>query len=220
MTQLVIFDLDGTLLDTLKDLAISTNHALAQNGFPQHDIEAYRFFVGNGITKLIERALPEGYRNEETIFRIRQDFLAYYSHHNTAYTKPYPGIPELTDQLRELGILMAVASNKYHAATVKLIGHYFPAGTFAAVYGQREGVPTKPDPTIVHDILSETGCSPEETLYMGDSRVDMRTAANSGLRSVAVTWGFRPRQELEENGAMFLIDRPEQLLDIIYKSRG
>ena len=117
MTKLVIFDLDGTLLDTLEDLAISTNHALAQNGFPQHDTEAYRFFVGNGITKLMERALPEDQRNEKTVLRVRQDFVDYYSMHNMDYTKPYPGIPELIDDLQKQGLRMAVASNKYQAAT-------------------------------------------------------------------------------------------------------
>ena len=215
MTKLVIFDLDGTLLDTLEDLAISTNQALAQNGFPQHDTEAYRFFVGNGITKLMERALPEDQRNEKTVLRVRQDFVDYYSMHNMDYTKPYPGIPELIDDLQKQGLRMAVASNKYQAATGKLIDRYFPAGTFAAVHGQREEIPPKPDPTIVRNILTETGSTSADTLYVGDSSVDMRTAANSGLRSVAVTWGFRPRKELEENGAMFVIDRPEQLLEIV-----
>ena len=215
MTKLVIFDLDGTLLDTLEDLAISTNHALAQNGFPQHDTEAYRFFVGNGITKLMERALPEDQRNEKTVLRVRQDFVDYYSMHNMDYTKPYPGIPELIDDLQKQGLRMAVASNKYQAATGKLIDRYFPAGTFAAVHGQREEIPPNPDPTIVRNILTEPGFTSADTLYVGDSSVDMRTAANSGLRSVAVTWGFRPRKELEENGAMFVIDRPEQLLEIV-----
>ena len=120
MTKLVIFDLDGTLLDTLEDLAISTNHALAQNGFPQHDTEAYRFFVGNGITKLMERALPEDQRNEKTVLRVRQDFVDYYSMHNMDYTKPYPGIPELIDDLQKQGLRMAVASNKYQAAAIFL----------------------------------------------------------------------------------------------------
>ena len=135
--------------------------------------------------------------------------------HNMDYTKPYPGIPELIDDLQKQGLRMAVASNKYQTATGKLIDRYFPAGTFAAVHGQREEIPPKPDPTIVRNILTETGSTSADTLYVGDSSVDMRTAANSGLRSVAVTWGFRPRKELEENGAMFVIDRPEQLLEIV-----
>lgn len=215
MIKLIIFDLDGTLLNTLEDLVVSTNHALAQNGFPQHELSEYRYFVGNGITKLTERALPEDQRSEETIMKVRQDFVNYYSEHNMDRTKPYPGIPELIEQLKAQKISMAVASNKYQAATAKLIAHYFADGTFATVYGQRDNVPAKPDPTVVYNILGETGYTREETLYIGDSSVDMRTAANSGLRSVAVTWGFRPRQELEENGAVYIIDHPEQLLEII-----
>ncbi len=215
MIKLIIFDLDGTLLNTLEDLAISTNHALAQNNYPQHELSEYRYFVGNGITKLTERALPEDQRSEETILKVRQDFVNYYSEHNMDRTKPYPGIPELIDQLKKRHICMAVASNKYQAATAKLVAHYFAEGTFATVYGQRDNVPTKPDPTVVYNILAETGYTRDETLYVGDSSVDMRTAANSGLRSVAVTWGFRPRKELEENGAVYIIVRPEQLLDIV-----
>lgn len=129
MIKLIIFDLDGTLLNTLEDLAISTNHALAQNNYPQHELSEYRYFVGNGITKLTERALPEDQRSEETILKVRQDFVNYYSEHNMDRTKPYPGIPELIDQLKKRHICMAVASNKYQAATAKLVAHYFDEGT-------------------------------------------------------------------------------------------
>lgn len=214
-TKLIIFDLDGTLLDTIDDLAAATNHALKLNGFPIHERAAYRYFVGNGITKLVERALPEASRDEATIVHVRQDFVAYYSDHNTDLTKPYPGIEALVAELQRRGIRMAVASNKYQAATVKLIARFFPEGTFDVVFGQREGIEPKPDPTIVFDILKQVVIAPDATLYMGDSKVDMQTAANSGLRSVGVTWGFRPRAELEEHGATFIIDRPEQLLDLL-----
>ena len=181
-TKLIIFDLDGTLLDTIDDLAAATNHALKLNGFPTHERAAYRYFVGNGITKLVERALPEASRDEATIVRVRQDFVAYYSDHNTDLTKPYPGIGALVAELRRRGVRMAVASNKYQAATVKLIAQFFPEGTFGAVFGQREGIEPKPDPTIVFDILKQVGIAPDATLYIGDSKVDMQTAANSVAR--------------------------------------
>ena len=215
MTKLIIFDLDGTLLDTIDDLATSVNHALRKNGYPEHELSEYPFFVGNGISKLIERAMPEKVRTDENVLRLRQDFVAYYTQHNTDLTAPYPGIAELVAELSRRGIGMAVASNKYQEATLKLATHYFGAGTFRVVLGQREGIATKPDPAIVSDILAETGTTREETLYVGDSGVDMRTAANAGLRSVGVTWGFRPRTELEENGAVHIIDSPEQLLDLL-----
>ena len=214
-TKLVIFDLDGTLLATIDDLAAATNHALQQNGYPAHERSAYRYFVGNGITRLVERALPEAARDEETVMRVRRDFVDYYSEHNTDRTRPYPGIESLVGKIAERGVRMAVASNKYQAATAKLIDRYFPAGTFCVVLGQREGIEPKPDPTIVFDILCETGCKKTETLYVGDSKVDMLTAANSGLRSVGVTWGFRPRAELEEHGAKYIIDEPDRLLEIL-----
>ena len=215
MTRLIIFDLDGTLLNTIDDLAASVNHALRLNGYPEHPLSAYPFFVGNGVNKLLERALPEEARNPETVRRLRADFTAHYSEHNADFTRPYPGIPELIEALRERGAELAVGSNKYHEATVTLNDRHLGAGTFRTVLGQREGVPVKPDPTIVRDILRETGHRPEETLYVGDSGVDMLTAAAAGVRSVGVTWGFRPRQELEANGAAHLIDRPEALLSLL-----
>lgn len=211
----IIFDLDGTLLNTIADLAHSTNYALTVAGFPTHPVEAYKYFVGNGINKLFERALPEDERSEENIGRIRAAFLTYYDTHNTDYTRPYPGIPELLHRLQAEGITPAVASNKYQRATEKLIRTYFPDIRFAAVFGQREGVPTKPDPSVVHDILRITGLPKAETLYVGDSGVDMQTAANGGLVSIGVTWGFRPRTELVENRARHLADRPEEILRFV-----
>lgn len=215
MTRLIIFDLDGTLLDTIDDLATSVNHALRKNGYPEHELAEYPFFVGNGVYKLIERAMPESARTEENVQRLRRDFVAHYTEHNTDLTVPYPGIGELVAELSRRGIGMAVASNKYLEATRKLVTHYFGAGTFRVVLGQREGIAPKPDPTIVYDILSETGVPAGETLYVGDSGVDMRTAANAGLRSAGVTWGFRPRKELEDNGARHIVDTPAELLDLL-----
>lgn len=212
--QLVIFDLDGTLLDTVADLANATNQALAKCGYPTHPTEAYYRFVGNGINKLFARALPEEARTEENVQRIRTLFIPYYNEHNADDSHPYPGIVELLTQLQSQGIQLAVASNKYQQATAKLVGHFFPNIRFAAVYGQREGVPIKPDPTIVNDILSETGISRAHTLYIGDSGVDMQTARNASVESVGVTWGFRDEEELRTNGATHIIHHAKDILKL------
>ena len=193
--KLVIFDLDGTLLNTIDDLAVSANYALRQHGYPEHELPAYRYFVGNGITKLIERALPEAERCEPTNL-----------------TRPYPGIPELLSHLSAKGIQLAVASNKYHQGTVELIRHYFGTDLFKVVLGQRGHIPAKPDPAIVYEILHLTGITPADALYIGDSGVDMQTARRSGITSIGVSWGFRPRQELTENGACHIVDRPEEII--------
>ena len=210
-TRLIIFDLDGTLLNTIDDLAMSTNHALRQYGYPEHDLPAYRYFVGNGITKLIERALPEEARKENTITQLRTAFVTYYQKHKTDLTHPYPGIPELLHTLHRQGIRLAVASNKYQQGTVELIRHFFGNNLFSIVLGQRENVPVKPDPAIIEDILTFTAIPKSETLYVGDSGADMQTARNSALTSIGVTWGFRPRRELEVNGANFIADSPEEI---------
>lgn len=211
MKKIVIFDLDGTLLNTIADLATATNQALQHFGYPTHPIEAYRFFVGNGINKLFERALPETERTEANVLRIRSQFIPYYNVHNADFSTPYPGIPEVLHTLQSHGILLAVASNKYQSATEKLIAHYFPTLRFEKVLGQREGIPVKPDPTIVNDILQATGLSATDALYVGDSGVDMQTALHAGVDAVGVTWGFRPRTELEAFQPMAIINRAEEL---------
>jgi phosphoglycolate phosphatase len=215
MKRLVIFDLDGTLLNTIADLAISTNYALSQNGFPTHETSAYNFFVGNGINKLFERALPEGKKTEENIRLKIASFLPYYDQHHNDHSRPYPGIPELLKTLQERNIVLAVASNKYQSATEELIRHFFPQVRFAIVLGQREGIPPKPDPDIVNEILQYTGISKEEAFYIGDSGVDMQTIQNSGIDGVGVTWGFRPRQELEKYKPLYLVDKAEEILELL-----
>lgn len=192
MKKLVIFDLDGTLLNTIADLAQSTNHALSVLGYPTHEESAYNFMVGNGINKLFERALPEGEKSEENVLRVRKEFIPYYDAHNADKSRPYPGIPELLEQLQSLGLQIAVASNKYQAATQKLIAHYFPKINFVAVFGQREGVNVKPDPTIVDDILSIAKTDRKDVLYVGDSGVDMQTAINAGGNVLRSNLGVPP----------------------------
>lgn len=215
MKKLVIFDLDGTLLNTIADLAAATNQALQHYGYPTHEVEAYRFFVGNGINKLFERALPETERTEENILKIRSQFIPYYDTHNADLSRPYPGIPELLMTLQQKGIKIAVASNKYQAATRKLIAHYFPEINFVEVLGQREGIPAKPDPSIVNEIRIKAGVDEKEILYAGDSNVDMQTAHNAGVTAVGVAWGFRPRTELEALHPAYIIEKAEELLSLL-----
>lgn len=215
MKRLAIFDLDGTLLNTIADLAHSTNYALNKLGYPMHEIEKYNFMVGNGINKLFERALPEGEKTEENVLRVRKEFIPYYDIHNADDSRPYPGIPELLSYLQSEGILLAVASNKYQAATEKLVAHYFPEIHFTAVFGQREGVNVKPDPTVVFDILQLAGTAKEEVLYIGDSGVDMQTAANAGVTACGVIWGFRPKSELEKFNPAYIVDTAEKIKELI-----
>lgn len=215
MKKLVIFDLDGTLLDTIADLAASANHALQQLGYPTHPTDTIRTFVGNGINKLLERSLPEAERNEANVMRMREHFIPYYDEHNADLSRPYPGVPELLEELQQKGILIAVASNKYQAATEKLVKHYFPAIRFVEVLGQREGIAVKPDPSIVFDILKKAGVTQEETLYVGDSGVDMQTAIHAGVDAIGVAWGFRPRAELESFCPKGIIEEAEELLEFV-----
>ena len=215
MKKLVIFDLDGTLLDTIADLAESANYALKQLDYPTHPVDAIRTFVGNGINKLLERALPAHEQTEENIMRMRSHFVPYYDIHNADLSTPYPGIVSLLEDLQAKGILIAVASNKYQEATVKLVKQYFPNIDFIEILGQREGINVKPDPSIVFDILQKANLSKENVLYVGDSGVDMQTAINAGVDAVGVTWGFRPRAELESFRPMGLIDKAEDLLEFI-----
>lgn len=215
MKRLVIFDLDGTLLNTIADLAQSTNYALRKTGFPEHEENEYRFFVGNGINKLFERALPEGEKSEENISMVRKHFLVHYSEHKMDKSRPYPGIPELLSALHEKGVMLAVASNKYQSATELLVEHYFSGVPFAAVFGQREGIKTKPDPQIVEDILAVTKVAKEEVLYVGDSGIDMLTAKNAGITAAGVTWGFRPLEELQQFEPANIVNEAHEILSLI-----
>lgn len=212
--KLIIFDLDGTLLDTLEDLAESVNYALHEFGYQEHLMEDYRYMVGDGITKLIERALPEEARTEDIVSRVKAGFVSHYRSHKTDRTRPYPGIPELLEKLKHAGIVMAVASNKFQEATHDLIHHYFGDQLFQVVLGQREGIPAKPDPSIVEEILAVTCVEKKDTLYVGDSCTDIQTAVRAGVTPVGVAWGFRPCEELVNNGALHLAGSPEEILKI------
>ena len=210
----IIFDLDGTLLNTIDDLGYACNYALEQTGYPTYPIEAYPAKVGNGINNLIRRALLESERTEENILRVRAYFVPYYNEHNCDYTRPYDGIPELLTALKAQGHQLAVASNKYQAATEKIVNHFFP-GIFDVILGEREGIERKPNPQIVYDILS-TFNSQLSTLYVGDSLVDRDTAANANVPFVACSWGFVSRETLIESGVGRIIDQPQELLLDIY----
>ena len=222
--MIIIFDLDGTLINTIDDLGQACNHALSACGFPTHKIEDYPQLVGNGINKLIERALPEEHRNEATVLRLREHFVPFYDQHNCDLTRPYDGIPELLQTLKAAGHTLAVASNKYQAATEKIVAHFFP-NTFDVVLGERENVPRKPDPQIVWDIIHRlspltSNLSPRTSnlspiYYIGDSLVDAETAKAAGVRFAACTWGFCTREQLESASPEYMVDHPLDILTLI-----
>ena len=215
MKKLVIFDLDGTLLNTIADLGHATNHALGANHYPQHPIDAYNMMVGNGVKRLIERALPQESRTAENVEQLLADFKTYYDAHLYDFTQPYPGIVELLDELTERKIRVAVASNKYESAVRRIIEHFFPQTPFVAVCGNVEGVPVKPDPSVVFRVLGEYPTPKDEVLYVGDSGVDMETARRAGVESVGVTWGFRSARELRDAYADHIIDTVPAILDYV-----
>ena len=206
-----VFDLDGTLLNTLADLADSGNELLASYGMAPHPEPAFRYFVGNGSRKLMERILPG--KSPEQIDEALGRYKAIYEKHLTAKTTPYAGISETLSALKARGVRMAVCTNKHISAAEALIRKYFPADTFDTFEGDRPGVPRKPDPAHVRIVLEKMGVRPEETVYLGDSGVDMQTAVNAGALPVGVLWGFREKDELMENGAQILLSKPSELLE-------
>ncbi|MBR5102558.1 MAG: HAD family hydrolase, partial [Muribaculaceae bacterium] len=205
MKKLVIFDLDGTLLNTIEDLGHAANYALQKNEFATHTMASYPFFVGGGVKRLIERVLPEDHRDVEMVERLLKDFKEYYNEHCTDRTKPYDGIHELLQDLRDKGVQVAVASNKYQLAVDRIISHFFPDINFVAVEGQKEGVNVKPDPSVVFAVLTKAKVTKSDTLYVGDSGTDMETARRACVDSVGVTWGFRSVKELTEHYANCIV---------------
>lgn len=212
MKKLWIFDLDGTILNTLDDLADSTNYALEKNGMPARSLDEVRAFVGNGIGKLIERAVPDGSSDAEKQ-AVLKSFTAYYKEHSEDKTKPYDGIPEALKELKNRGCQLAVVSNKADFAVQSLCASYFP-GIFTFVVGEREGIRRKPAPDSIYEVLEQLRTAKEDAVYIGDSDVDVETAENAGLDLIAVEWGFRTREVLEEMGAEVFVKTPDELLTV------
>lgn len=212
MKKLVIFDLDGTLLNTIADLGDACNYALRTMGYSEHALATYNYMVGNGVRKLIERAEPDA--DKTTIDRLLELFREYYDEHSTDHTTPYPGIPELLTRLHENGVAIAVASNKYQSAVDRIIPHFFPDIPFVATMGQIEDRPVKPDPSIVFAILNKYPTPKSDVLYVGDSAVDMETARRACIDSVGVTWGFRPVSELRGAYADNIVTSPSEIISL------
>ena len=209
----VIFDLDGTLLSTIDDLADAGNHVCQAHGWPVHTVDAYKHMVGNGIPNLVRRFTPDGISEEEFQAALAE-YSTYYDAHKQDKTAPYPGIPQLLAALKGAGIHTAVLSNKAHSLTSPVVEHYFP-GVFEYVQGALPDVPLKPDPALLHTLMEKIGAAPETTLFVGDSNVDVATGKNGGLTVCGVLWGFREREELKDAGAEWIIHSPDQLAAIV-----
>lgn len=213
--KLVIFDLDGTLIDTIADLGTATNAALAAKGLPQHEPEAFRGMVGHGVRNLVKQAMPETMReDDQAVDALLKIFLAYYIDHLDDQSRPYPGIPELLADLQAAGVQLGVASNKFQAGAEKLIARMFPDIAFAAVLGGRPGAPLKPDPAVVEEIRTRAGVSRGETLMVGDSGADIAAAEAAGVACVAVSWGFRSREALA--AAPRIVDSVAELRALLF----
>lgn len=211
--ELVLFDLDGTLLNTIDDLGEAVNHAMAQHGFPLRTRSEYTKMVGHGVRNLVMKALPDDVRDDEAVVDAAlADFMAYYTAHIDIHTYPYAGMQELVGELHRKGVLMAVASNKFQEGTDHLVAKFFPDIPFVAVLGNRPGFPLKPDPEIVNEVLRKTRVGKERVAMVGDSPTDMNTAANSGIEFIAVSWGFRNVKDIE---GLTVVDTAEELKKLL-----
>ena len=215
MIHTVLFDLDGTLLNTIDDLADAGNWVCTQHGWPEFTVEQFKHMVGNGIPKLVERFSPADARTPEQLAATLAEFTARYDAHKEHKTAPYPGIAALIDALNAAGVQCAVFSNKADPLCGKIIEHYFGAGRFVLVRGSRPGVPTKPDPTGVYSLMQDLHADPASTLFVGDSDVDSLTGHNAGLPAMGALWGFRGRAELTAAGADALAGVPEDILEYV-----
>ena len=213
MYRCVIFDLDGTLLNTLDDLAGAGNHVCALRGWPTHPVEAYKHMVGNGIRRLVERFAPPG-TDQAALDAAYDQFSAWYDAHKEDRTAPYPGVPQAVQALKEAGVSVAVLSNKADRMAGPVVEHYYP-GVFPFIQGAVDGLPVKPDPTLLRRLMERMGAGPADTLFVGDSNVDIQTAKNGGLASCGVLWGFRSRAELEAEGAGRIAGTPEELVEVV-----
>lgn len=211
----IIFDLDGTLLDTLEDIANSMNTVLVKHGFPTHSVDDYRYLVGDGAAVLVSRVLPEEKRNDETIKNLLKEFRKEYSYNCNVTTKPYDGVHEMLDALTAHGIKLTILSNKPDDFTKLCVTEFLPNWNFDIVFGLREGIPRKPDPTGALQIAGHLNIPPAHILIVGDTSVDMKTAVAAGMFSVGVLWGFRSQEELLNNGAQALIQRPQEILTLL-----
>lgn len=215
MVKLVLFDLDGTLLNTLDDLADSCNYMLEEYGFPTYETEKYKYFVGNGMPNLVERIIPEDKYSDELHKECLAFFKKRYSQHYMDKTRAYDGIKELVAELKNKGYKVGIVSNKAHEATEVIVDKLLGSDLFDTVNGKREGYSTKPDPTLTLKVIGDMGCSPHETVFIGDSGMDAKTAVNVGCTGIGVLWGFRDEAELRENGAHYTVNKPQEILRIL-----
>ena len=221
--NLVIFDLDGTLLDTLDDLSAAVNYAMQLRGFPLHTRDEYMKMVGHGARNLMRQALPASHKDDETLIdAVLADFRAYYNAHIDVYTKPFPRTQDLLTKLHQNGVMLAVASNKFQEGTDHLIKEFFPEIPFVAVLGNRPDFPLKPDAEVVGEVLRKTGIKREKTVMVGDSDTDMETAANGGIMGIAVGWGYRNMREIANTLSALrqaqgpqVVNSTEELFDLI-----
>ncbi len=211
----IIFDLDGTLLDTLEDIGDSLNRTLEKFGFPVHTLDTYRYLVGDGVPVLVERALPETKRNDKNIRACTQEFKEDYRRNWNVKTRQYDGIDEMLDSLKAHGMKMAVLSNKPEYYTKRCVTELLPDWNFDIVLGQRDDVPQKPDPAGAIEITGYMKILPEEFLYLGDTAVDMNTATAANMFAVGALWGFRSKEELLENGAKVVIEKPQDIMGLL-----
>ena len=212
MIKLIIFDLDGTLLDTREDIADACNYALRMCGHPERDLTEYNMLVGRGIYNLFRSALPPESRSDESVLEMKSHFVPYYNSHICDKTKPYTGIIEMLDILAKEGITFAIASNKYQEGTEILVKKLLSRYGFIRILGQRDNKPIKPDPEIINEIMSAVpGIKAEEVIYCGDSDVDMQTGINAGIKTIGVTWGFRTREELRAYDPWLLAEKTEEI---------
>lgn len=213
--KLAIFDMDGTILSTLDDLANGVDYALSENGLPARNKQETRAALGRGVRFLIEQSVPAGLSDAE-ISKVEEDFLKYYKVHSMDNTRPYDGIVELIKEVRASGVKTAVVSNKIDSAVKELCANFFE-GAFDVAYGERPEIPKKPDPKPINAIIDEFGLSKDEVVYIGDSEVDLLTANNAGINHIIVTWGFRDRDFLVQNGAKTLVESMDELKEQICK---